>query len=174
MKYKHEMPSFERRKYLKNIKIKHTLIWTIRIAILVLFIFAWELLANINVIDSFLFSSPSRVIKTIINLQAQNQLTKHIFTTLWETLIGFAIATIIGTLIALILWLFENARLVLEPYLVVLNALPKIALGPIIIIAFGAGQKSIIFMTVFKVLANADNVYVGKTVEKEEKETVTK
>ncbi len=148
MKRKYKILSFERRKYLKNQKIKTTLIWSVRIFLLVFFIFAWEFLAKINVIDSFLFSSPSRVIKTVIDLQAQNELLKHIFTTLWETVVGFLIATILGTLIALLLWLFEHARMVLEPYIVILNALPKIALGPIIIIAFGAGQKSIIFMTV--------------------------
>ena len=148
MPNKNEILSFERRNYLKKQKTKQTLIWLTRILLLIIFLFLWEFLARINVIDCFLFSSPSRIIKAMIELQKDNQLLKHILTTLYETILGFLIATIVGTIIALLLWLFDPMRLVLEPYLVILNALPKIALGPIIIIAFGAGQKSIIFMTI--------------------------
>ena len=72
----------------------------------------------------------------------------HIGTTLWETLAGFAIAVVLGSLIALALWWSERARKILEPYIVVLNSLPKIALGPVIIIWFGTGSTAIVFMTI--------------------------
>lgn len=140
--------SKQRIKYLKKLKRDTALVWSFRIFLLLFFIFAWEFLTRVGIIDSFLFSSPTRILNTINQLIQSNELSKHIATTLYETLTGFLIATLLGTVIALCLWLFEGARRVLEPYIVILNALPKIALGPIIIIAFGAGQKSIIFMTI--------------------------
>ena len=73
---------------------------------------------------------------------------KHAAVTLMETLAGFFIATIAGTLIAIALWWCAPLRKVLEPHLIVLNALPKIALGPIIIIWIGSGYGAIIFMAV--------------------------
>ncbi len=93
-------------------------------------------------------SSPSRICKTIGNLYREGTLFYHIGTTLWETLAGFAIAVVLGVGIALALWWSEILRKVLEPYIVVINALPKIALGPLIIIWFGTGSKAILVMTV--------------------------
>jgi NitT/TauT family transport system permease protein len=63
-------------------------------------------------------------------------------------LLGFVIAVATGYLIALLLWWSEAFRKISEPYLVVLNALPKIALGPLIIIWFGTGSEAIVFITV--------------------------
>ena len=93
-------------------------------------------------------SSPSRIAKTIASLYADGSLFYHIGVTLWETLAGFAIAVVLGFGIALLLWWSDTLRKVLEPYIVVLNALPKIALGPLIIIWFGTGSEAIVFMTV--------------------------
>lgn len=140
--------STARKEYLKRLKIEKSIVWTLRISFLVIFIISWEILAKHNVIDPFLFSSPTRVYHTISDLIQNGQLFIHITTTLSETIIGFLIATVLGTLLALILWTSDRLREFLEPYIVTLNALPKIALGPIIIIAFGAGFKSIVFMTV--------------------------
>ena len=140
--------SSERLLYLKKRKTNEFLINLTRIAILVSFIFLWEFLARLNVIDSFLMSMPSKVLFTIKELTVSGELFKHISTTLYETVLGFLIATVLGTIIALILWLSEFLRRVLEPYIVVLNSLPKIALGPIIIVWFGAGTKSIVFMCI--------------------------
>ncbi len=140
--------SSERLLYLKKKKTNKFLINLTRIFILVSFIFLWEFLARLNVIDSFLMSMPSKVLLTIKELTVSGELFKHIATTLYETVLGFLIATALGTIIALILWLSEFLRRVLEPYIVVLNSLPKIALGPIIIVWFGAGTKSIVFMCI--------------------------
>ena len=101
-----------------------------------------------GVTDSFLSSSPSRIAKTLKELFTTGELWIHIGTTVYETVIGFIIATALGTLIALGLWWSENFRKIAEPYIIVLNSLPKIALGPIIIVWFGSGTKSIVFMTV--------------------------
>lgn len=134
--------------YLKKIKQDGIIIKTARFALLVIFFGLWELAARLNVIDSFLFSSPFKTAATIAALYKSGNLFTHIAVTLGETLAGFAIATLLGTATAVALWCFTRVRKILEPYVIVLNALPKIALGPIIIIAFGSGAKSIIFMTV--------------------------
>ena len=134
--------------YLKAQRRNVIFIHVMRIAILVAILSTWELLARHDIIDSFLMSSPSRVIKTIKNLISANNLWKHVGTTLYETFAGFIIATVLGTAIALTLWWSANLRKISEPYLIVLNSLPKIALGPIIIVWFGSGVKSIVFMAI--------------------------
>ncbi|MCH5146568.1 MAG: ABC transporter permease [Clostridiales bacterium] len=134
--------------YLKKIRRNKILIFTLRWLILVAILGLWELMAHFKVIDPFITSSPSRVIKTLSSLYKSGELTKHIGITLGETLAGFAIAVIAGYFIAILLWSSETVRAVVEPYIVVLNSLPKIALGPLIIIWIGTGYSAIIFMTV--------------------------
>ncbi|MGN1234416.1 MAG: ABC transporter permease, partial [Christensenellaceae bacterium] len=100
----------------------------------------------------FITSSPSRIALCIADLAKNGNLFLHIGTTLWETLLGFLIAVALGFIIALLLWWSERFRKVLEPYIVVLNALPKIALGPLIIIWCGTGSKAIVLMTILVAL----------------------
>lgn len=138
--------------YLRKHKTKKILILLTQISILVVFLLAWELLTKYEIISSFFFSSPSRIAKTIGELMSSGELIYHSKITLSETLIGFAIATGVGFAVAFILWYSDFLRRVTEPYLVVLNSLPKIALGPIIIIWFGAGSKAIIFMCILIVI----------------------
>jgi NitT/TauT family transport system permease protein len=106
----------------------------------------WEIAANLKFIDSFVTSQPSRMVKTLINLYKDGDLFLHIGVTCLETVAGFVIGTILGTIVAIILWWSEFTSHVLEPYLVVLNSLPKVALGPIFIIWIGAGSAAIIAM----------------------------
>ena len=124
--------------YLRKYRLKKWLILLTQISILIAFLLAWELLTKYEIISSFFFSSPSRIVKTISEMFASGELIYHSKITLAETLIGFSIATGIGFLIAFILWYSNFLRSVTEPYLVVLNSLPKIALGPIIILWVGA------------------------------------
>ncbi|MBQ3234690.1 MAG: ABC transporter permease [Clostridia bacterium] len=140
--------SNDRRLYLKKKTSAKVLTLITQVLILVFILGLWELLAHLKVIDSFLMSRPSEIASTIASLFKTGELTTHILTTLYETMLGFLIATAVGTAIALILWWSEFLRRVLEPYIVVLNSLPKIALGPIIIVWFGAGTKSIVFMAI--------------------------
>ena len=91
---------------------------------------------------------PSRIAATIASLYADGSLFYHIGVTLWETLAGFAIAVVLGFAVALLLWWSDTVRKVLEPYIVVINALPKIALPPLIIVWFGTGSEAIVFKTV--------------------------
>jgi NitT/TauT family transport system permease protein len=139
------MISNERKKYLLKKKRKKFSILIIQILILVIFVSLWEILANLKIIDSFITSQPSRVIRTISNLSS-NGLLLHLGITCFETILGFVIGTILGTILAIILWWSDYLSKVFEPFLVVLNSLPKIALGPIIIIWVGAGMSAIVTM----------------------------
>lgn len=136
--------SSERLNYLKAIKVKKISILLTQLMILIIFFAQWEICARLKIYDSFITSQPSRIVNTIINLYNEGQLFQHIGITCWETIVGFVSGTILGTIIAIILWWSEFLSKVLEPYLVVLNSLPKIALGPIFIVWFGAGTTSII------------------------------
>ena len=140
--------SKEHKRFLKKRRNNLILVWAFRIGILALLLGLWELVTAVGWADPFIMSSPSRICKTIGNLYREGTLFYHIGTTLWETLAGFAIAVVLGVGIALALWWSEILRKVLEPYIVVINALPKIALGPLIIIWFGTGSKAILVMTV--------------------------
>lgn len=140
------------RDYLKKYKTKKTLILLTQLSILIIFLLAWELLSKFEIISSFFFSSPSKIVETIGEMLRNGELIYHSKITLSETLIGFFIATGVGFIVAFILWYSDFLRRVTEPYLVVLNSLPKIALGPIIIIWFGAGSKAIIVMCILIVI----------------------
>ena len=145
---KNEKLSENRLLYLKEKKHKKITILSFQIGILFSLLLVWEILARFNFIDPFLMSMPSKIIETIKTLFLSGDLFKHVFTTLYETILGFIIATILGTIIAILLWCSDYLRSILDPYIVVLNSLPKIALGPIIIVWFGAGTKSIVFMAI--------------------------
>lgn len=140
--------SKEHLEYLKRKKIKTVLINAARIGILLALLGIWELCAQLKVIDPFITSSPSRICKTIASLYSNGSLFFHIGVTLMETIVGFVIAATLGYTVAVILYMSDWARRIFEPYIVVLNSLPKIALGPLIIIWIGTGYSAIIFMTV--------------------------
>ena len=134
--------------YLRGVRKKSVFVNAVRIILLALLIGVWELSAAMEWVNPFITSSPSRIALAIADLYKNGTLFYHVGTTLWETLAGFFIAVAVGYTVALLLWWSESLRRILEPYLVVLNALPKIALGPLIIIWFGTGSKAIVFMTV--------------------------
>ena len=133
--------------YLKKIKRNNILILLTQIIIIILFISIWQICADKKIIDTFLFSSPKKILFTITNLIKENNLFKHIFTTIYEILICFILGNLIGLLIASILWFNRFISKVIEPFLTILNSLPKVALGPLIIIISGANIKSIIVMS---------------------------
>lgn len=145
---KHESISKEHLLYLRRLRKKGIAVNVARVAILLFFLFIWELSARFEWVNPFITSSPSRIAKTIAELYHNGTLFYHVGTTLWETLAGFAIAVVLGYSIALLLWWSDIVRRISEPYFVVLNALPKIALGPLIIIWCGTGSEAIVFMTV--------------------------
>ena len=138
--------SFEHINYIKKKKKEKLLVIITQIIIFVSILIIWELLSKNNIINTFLTSSPSLIIKTIINLFNSNNLFNHIWITTYETIISFILSTLLGIIFATILWWNKFIYKVFEPYLTILNSLPKVALGPILIIWIGANIKSIIVM----------------------------
>ncbi len=156
------MYSDEHKSYLKNKKKNKILIFITQISILLLFIGIWQFLANKEIINTFIFSSPKQVIETIVNLHNTNNLYNHIWITVYETIVSFSLGTLIGIIVASIIWYNRFIAKVIDPYLTILNSLPKVALGPIIIIWCGAGMKSIILMALFiSVIITIINIYQG-------------
>ncbi len=137
----------EHKQYIKKLKIRKIVILTAQIGLLIAIFGVWELSAYLGWADPFITSSPSRMAKSFISLYRSGDLFRHTFATLGETVISFLLSTALGVVIAVALWWSEVLRDILEPYLVVLNSLPKIALGPVIIIWVGAGKSAIITMS---------------------------
>ena len=138
--------SKEHKDYIKSIKRKNRFVLFIQIGIIIAFLAIWEYLASKNLINTFLFSSPSNIYECILKLYKSSDLFVHIKITLYETVISFMLANIIGLVIASILWWNKTLSKILDPYLTITNSLPKVALGPLIIIWVGASTNSIIFM----------------------------
>ena len=136
----------EHQAYINGLQRKKRFILSMRILLLISIMIFWEFAAEIKLIDPFITSSPSRVVSTIIRFISSGELWTHIAVTLFETTISFILGTVLGTLLAILLWWSKTLSKILDPYLVVLNALPKIALGPILIVWFGSGMTSIIVM----------------------------
>lgn len=116
--------------------------------ILISFILLWEITTYYDIVNSFVFSSPSRLCKTFVNMAASGEIFYHIGITLLETIISFALVNVVGILIAVLLWWNDNISKVLEPYLIVLNSLPKSALAPVFIVWLGNNMKTIIVAAV--------------------------
>lgn len=143
-KNKEDVMSNEHSLYLKSVKSNKIKITICRIMILIIFIALWQIAADLKLIDPFLTSSPSRVVKSCISLYEDGSLFEHIAITCYETILGFSLGTILGVAAAIILWWCPTVSRILDPYLVVLNALPKVALAPIIIFWIGNGMPAII------------------------------
>ncbi|CAM3008855.1 ABC transporter permease [Hathewaya histolytica] len=136
--------SEEHLEYLRKIKNRKRKVLITRISLLIFIFGLWEIAGNLNWIDPFLTSTPSRMIKSFIKIYNEGTLLNHVLITCFETILGFILGTILGTFIAIVLWWSEFLCEVLDPYLVVLNALPKVALAPIIIFWVGNGVTAII------------------------------
>ncbi len=137
-------PSLAQQSFLEQRKRKLRAITFARIFIFLLFLLIWEMSARLHVIDAFIFSSPSRVYKMFVSMAMDHSIFLHMGVTLAETLISFLLVFLFSLLTAVLLWLFHSLSRVLEPYLVVLNSLPKSALAPLLIVWLGANMKTIV------------------------------
>jgi len=154
--------SEDHKKFLKRLKREKIIITVFQILIVVLFLVFWQLLGNYKLINTFLSSSPKRVIETIGKLLVDGSLYKHISITLYEVFLSFLISVAIGLIVATILWSKPILSKILDPYLTILNSLPKVALGPLIIIWVGASMNSIIFMSLMiSTFITIINIYNG-------------
>lgn len=154
--------SKEHQAFLKKRRNKKILIHVMQFLIIFLFLALWEFASRMGMINSFLSSSPSRVVHTFLSLLEQNNLWNHVYVTVYETFLSFFIASVLGFLIATLLWWFPILAKIFDPYLTVLNSLPKVALGPLIIIWIGANMNSIIFMALMiSLFITIINIYSG-------------
>ena len=119
--------SAERRRYLSEIKRRSRSVTALRLGLLLAFFVLWELSASFGAVDAFIVSAPSRMWETFLSLFQSGELWLHLGTSLWETAAGFVLGTLLGTLVAVLLWWSPFLSRVLDPYLVVLNSLPKTA-----------------------------------------------
>lgn len=115
-----------------------------QISLLTAFLLLWQVSASLNLMDAFLLSSPLRMLASLKQLLLSGELFLHVGITLWETLLGFTFGTVLGLLLASLFWFVPFLNQVADPYLVILNALPKIALGPVIVVWLGVGITSIV------------------------------
>lgn len=155
-------PSKEHKQYLNKVKRRKKNIIITQILILVIWLLQWEITAKLGWIDTFLTSFPSEIWKLFIEYTKNGNLFYHVSISVLETMAGFLIGTILGVLIAIFLWWSDFLAKVLDPYLVVLNSLPKTALAPIIIIWVGAGYSGIIVTAItVSIVVTIMNVYSG-------------
>ncbi|MEH7387353.1 ABC transporter permease [Bacillus sp. JJ1521] len=132
--------------YLQSIKKEKKLVRFYQILIFIVFFGIWEIASRFHWIDPLIFSAPSKIWTLFLTKMNDGSLFNNLAVTLFETVLGFILGTVLGALIAAILWWSERLSNILDPYLVVLNAMPKVALGPILIVALGTGYISIIAM----------------------------
>lgn len=148
--------------YLKRNRRRAILIVLSQMLLFIFLILIWQIAANYKLINTFITSSPINVIRTIIHLYKDNNLFYHIWITTYETVISFVIGTLLGIIIAIILWYHPFIEKVIDPYLTVINSLPKVSLGPILIIWIGANMKSIIVMALLiSLIVTIISVYNG-------------
>ena len=149
--------------YLVTIRREHQLILFLRAAVLILFLVLWEWTANTGIIDSFIFSSPSKIGTCFLTMAKDGTIFPHMSATLYETILSFLLVTGISILAAVFLWFSRNLSAVLEPYLVVLNSLPKSALAPLLIVWLGANRTTIIVagMAIFGSIMTLYTCFIG-------------
>ncbi|MBE6148525.1 MAG: ABC transporter permease [Firmicutes bacterium] len=155
-------PSENQKTFIKKIKKQRRLVIFFQLAIVFCFIISWELLTKYEIINSFIYSSPSKIFLTLKDLFIAKDLFSHIFTTLSEVLIAFVLGIILGFIISIIFYEIPIIAKIFDPFLTVLNSLPKVALGPIIIIIAGANTKSIIIMALLiNLIVSITTIYNG-------------
>lgn len=137
-------PSLAQQSFLERRKRKLRVITLARLFLLLFFLALWEISTGLHLIDGFIFSSPSRVALTFLSMLRDGEIFVHISSTLFETLLSFLLVVLFSLLTAVLLWESPSLSKILEPYLVVLNSLPKSALAPLLIVWLGANQKTIV------------------------------
>ena len=135
-------------KYKKKLLKERIVIHVAQIVLCVSFFMIWEIFSRVGIINEFLFSSPSKIFSLLFKYIGNGELFRHLGISLYETLLGLIIGTVLGLIVAILLWLNDTIAKILDPFLVVLNALPKTALAPIFIIWAGTGIKGIVVVSV--------------------------
>ncbi len=132
--------------YVQRKKRQKRTVFFVQFLLLILFFGLWEIASRLQWIDPLLFSSPSTIAQLLIDKINDQSLFSHLLVTVTETFFGFTLGTLLGLFVAALLWWYPMLEKIFDPYLVTLNAMPKIALGPIIIVIFGTGMLSAVAM----------------------------
>ncbi len=162
MKKYGKISTLSSKKIMSKEKRFNLLVLITQISIVVIFLLLWEMLARFGVINTFIFSSPSLIAKTIKDLFLTGNLLSHLMTTFIETAIAFVLGIVLGLIVAIILYSWKFLAKVIDPFLTLINSLPKVALGPILIIWIGANTKSIIVMALLiNLIVSIVTIYNG-------------
>lgn len=154
--------SVVQQEFISKYQKKKRHVMRLRILILIVFFALWEISARIGLLDDFIFSSPVRILRCMVQMASNGSLFYHTGITIGETIVSFLLVTVIGILIAVALWLNQSLSEILEPYLVVLNSLPKTALAPVLIVWLGNNIKTIIVAAVsVAVFGTILTIYTG-------------
>lgn len=161
--------------YIERCRRENNFIKAARIAVLIAFIALWELASALSLIDPFFFSSPSRIVLLFIHMCKNFEIFIHTGITLYETILSFLIVNILSILVSVIMLSFDRFSQIVEPYLVILNSLPKSALAPLIIVWLGTGSKTIIVAGISVALfGSIINLYTGfMQVDTEKRKLIT-
>ncbi len=148
--------------YIERCRRENIFIKTARAAVLLSFIALWELASAFSIIDPFFFSSPSRIIMLFIDMCKNFEIFIHTGITLYETILSFLIVNVLSIFVSVIMLSFDRFSKIVEPYLVILNSLPKSALAPLIIVWLGTGSRTIIVAGISVALfGSIINLYTG-------------
>ena len=162
--------SVKQQEFLKGRQKHRTIVSVFRVLILLLFFILWEISSATGLIDSFIFSSPSKITLCFLEMLKNRSLFLHIGITLYETFISFILVILLSILAAILLWYSKKLSEILEPYLVVLNSLPKSALAPLLIVWLGATSKTIIIagmsVAIFGSILNLYTAFINVDQEK--------
>ena len=123
---------------------RRKMVTVVRVLLLVVFLALWEISARTGLINDFIFSSPSRMVLCFQSMVLDGSIFLHMGITVLETLLSFFLVVVIGIFGAVLLWSSKSLSEILDPYLVMLNSLPKSALAPILIVWLGANMKTIV------------------------------
>ena len=156
--------------FLKKIHRHRRMVFFLRFLILFLFLLQWEICANLGIINSFIFSSPSRIAICFLKMAKDGSVFQHIGITLYETLVSFLLVTLFSILVAVLLWFFHGLSEILDPYMVVLNSLPKSALAPLLIVWLGANTTTIVVAGIsVAIFGSILNLYTSfSTIDRDE------
>ena len=141
MDIEHLQQQYKQKKLLEKRKIR-----LLQLLLLIALLLFWELMTYFRLLDPLIFSSPRAVAQLFTTKISDGTLFPHVMVTLFETIVGFLLGTLFGTLLAIFLWSSSTFANVMDPYLVVLNAMPKVAIGPIILVIFGPNMLAVLVM----------------------------
>lgn len=137
-------------------------ILTVQLGVLIAAVGLWQAAADFNWIDGFFWSKPSAIYATLIKFFTEGDAWVDIGFTFRSTIFGFFLGTTIGSLLGLSFWWSRNYAAVVQPYIICFEALPKLALAPLVILVFGIGMASkIAIATALTVVVSTLTTYAG-------------